>query len=425
MLFFFKYLKRFLLIALFVVSGLASADSCELQGTQLPALAPSQGISVENTSELRQALRSAKGGETILLRSGEYGTLDIRKRFLEPITIRSADTSNPACFKQLRLRNASNIRLQGVVFDYEFLHGERKNINQFKIQSSRAIEVSHSLFDGDLARNTGSNADGRGFGLGLLVTDSQDIVVQNNEFRDWWVALMVLRTEQFTLADSELHSLRSDGLIAENVSQFMFRGNYIHDFKAAAGSGEHRDMLQIIRAKGVGSRDITIRDNVFDMGRGDFTQTIFAGASGQNLGRRVVRHKNILIENNIIYNAHLHGITIAGVDNISVRRNSLIRVSGGHSDPGINLASGSTSVVIEKNVTNRIAGYENQRDWILSNNVTIQNKRRGEQNHYDQLFVYYARADRDGYNLYGIKPGSLIDQQKAGSNIFAEHPTRR
>ncbi len=123
------------------------------------------------------------------------------------------------------------------------------------------------------------------------------------------------------------------------------------------------------------------------------------------------------MENNIIYNTHVDGISIHGTDNISVRKNTLIHVPGGHSAPAINISSNSTSVVIEQNATSSIIGYENQRDWVVLNSAMIQNNCPSQNGYYDKQFLYYALGQKQGYNDYGIRPGSLINQLNAGSSL--------
>ena len=183
-------------------------------------------------------------------------------------------------------------------------------------------------------------------------------------------------------------------------------------------------MIQIMRVTPSGSTDIVIRDNIFDMGRGDFTQTIWAGGDGKDLGDRNMRHRNILIENNMIYNGHIHGISIYGADNISVRKNSVIEVPGGHSTPVINISDDSKFVVIEQNAVAKVLGYKNQRDWVVLNNAMIQNQSVSQNGHYDRQFIYYARGGKNGYNEYGVRPDSIISTLNAGSTLVKNYPSQ-
>ncbi|NOE28353.1 hypothetical protein GS612_19135 [Ruegeria sp. HKCCD6157] len=133
----------------------------------------------------------------------------------------------------------------------------------------------------------------------------------------------------------------------------------------------------------------------------------------------------MLIENNIIYNGHIHGISVHGSDNISVRKNTLIHVPGGHSVPTINISPDSTSVVIEQNATAPIIGYEGQRNWVVLNNAIIQDQSPSKGGYYDSEFIYYAVGRQNGYNEYGVRPGGVVDQLQAGSTLVEIYPSRR
>ncbi len=180
-------------------------------------------------------------------------------------------------------------------------------------------------------------------------------------------------------------------------------------------------MIQVQRAYGSGSDNITIRDNVFDMGQGDFTQTIWMGGDGKDISDPKVIHHNVLIEGNIIYNGHFHGVSIYGVDGLTVTKNSVLHVddktlTGGIEIPVINISSGSKNVTIDHNAVSQVLGYNGQSDWNVSNNALIQ------PNQYDQMFTYHATAAADGQNQYGVKPGSLVDTLNAGSDLVDNYP---
>lgn len=61
-------------------------------------------ITVSTTAQLTVALANAKGGETILLQGGQYGSLALNGYgagsydYLSNVTIRSVDPANPAVF---------------------------------------------------------------------------------------------------------------------------------------------------------------------------------------------------------------------------------------------------------------------------------------------------------------------------------------
>lgn len=413
------------MVLLLLSPALHAQTYCDVQPFKPRFTADAKGQIISDAAALSAALQNARGGETYLLTPGNYGTLKLGKVFSSPVVIRSVDPRKPACFNRMEIEETSNLHLDGIYFDYSFKRGEPEHIAYFAIQNSSKVRISNSVFGGDQARDTGTLADGDATGLGLLVLYTTDVDIENTEFRNWWKGIMTINSKDIRVIDSHIHSIRSDGLVFDNVDDIWVARNYIHDFGNKSGSQDHRDMIQIQRANKSGSNNITIRDNVFDMGSGGFTQTIWAGGDGQDLGNRQMRHQNILIENNIIYNGHIHGISIHGSDNISVRKNTLIHVPGGHSVPTINISSDSTSVVIEQNATAPIIGYEGQRDWVILNNAIIQDQSPSQGGYYDNEFIYYAIGQQNGYNEYGVRQGGVVDQLQAGSTLAETYPSRR
>lgn len=378
------------------------------------------GEPISNAKELATALQSARGGETLLLKGGNFGALRIGKVFTSPVTIRSADPASPACFTDLRLDGAANVALAGLVFDYAFSQGDKDATSRFNINRGHNISISDSVFDGDYRA-------GIGHGRGLHIKNSVKVTLANNVFRKWWKAVTGAHDVNLSLLRNEIYDIRADGMMFTGIEGLRIEGNRFRTFRAGSGR-DHRDMLQITRSANRRSTDIVIRDNIFDMGAGDYTQTIFMGRSGKNLNDPLLRHQNVLIENNVIYNAHTHGISVTGADNLSIRKNSVIRVplakGGKDTTPRINVWA-STYVVIEQNVVSQINGNPNQPGWTVLNNAIVQNTSPSKPGYYDKEFIYYATGAANGYNEYGVHPGGLIDRLDAGSSLVASYPTLR
>ena len=410
------------LLFMLLPSSLVAAPACMgLQAaTKISTAQPGQMI--RDKGDLSAALERAQGGETFLLASGSYGTLAIDTAFQTPVTLRSANPEAPACFTELRLDGAKNINLDGLMFDYAYTAGDRQFTNSFSIQRSDTITISNSTFDGGYNR-------GAGHGRGLDIRNSSSINISNNVFRKWWKALTGDNGRNLTISGNDFYDIRSDGMAIGASDGLIIEANHMHNFRGVEGAKDHRDMVQILRSSNRRTTDMVIRDNVFDMGGGDYAQTIWMGGDGKDMGDPMLRHQNVLIENNIIYNAHLHGISVYAIDNLSIRKNSVIRVrraeSGAVTIPKITVSPDSTSVVIEQNAAAAIEGYKNQRDWVVLNNAIIQDTSPSSPGFYDRQFVYYATGVANGYNEYGVRPGSMIDRLNAGSSLSNSFPTRR
>ena len=134
-----------------------------------------------------------------------------------------------------------------------------------------------------------------------------------------------------------------------------------------AGSGYYRDMIQIIRSSGTGSSEIAIRDNILDPGAGDYAQGIWAGGDKANSSDPTNWHKNIVLEGNVMYNAHANGFAIHMADGVTMRDNTLVAVprteQGGVTVPKIIVSRDSKNVTIEHNVTPAVVGENGQSDW--------------------------------------------------------------
>ncbi|MFG6527949.1 right-handed parallel beta-helix repeat-containing protein [Sulfitobacter sp. M23508] len=387
-------------------------------------------ITVTSAAELNQALSQATGGETILLAAGDYGTLNLDGKsgfninYASNVTIKSADANTPATISEMTLDGASNITFENIVFDYTF-NGESTSYKPFEIHNSANITIKDSVFDGDLAQGVSSIDDGYGTGKALAVRDSSGIVISNNEFYDWWKGLSVGASTNVTISGNDVHSVRSDGMSFGGVQNVLIENNYLHDFRASPNSGDHRDMIQF--SKGLGPSDnVIIRDNVFDMGTGTHAQTIFMGNGKTDPDDPAMFYTNILIEDNMIYNAHTHGITVTGAKDLTISHNTILAVdravTGGITIPKINVTSTSQNVTIDGNVVSGVAGHSGQSDWTVIDNVYVQNTDPSAANYYDNMFIYYATAALDGYNQYGIIPGSAVDTMNAGSDLAMQFP---
>ncbi len=382
-------------------------------------------ITVTSAAELNQALSQATGGETILLAAGDYGTLNLKGvSYASDVTIKSADPNTPATISEMTLDGVSNLTIENVVFDYTF-NGESTSYKPFEVHNSSNITIKGSVFSGDLAQGISDAADGYGTGRALAVRDSSGIVIADNEFYDWWKGPSVGASDGIVVSGNDVHSVRSDGMSFGGNQNLLIENNYFHDFEASHVSGDHRDMIQF--SKGLGpSHNVTIRDNVFDMGTGTHAQTIFMGNGKTDPDDPAMFYTNITIENNVIYNAHTHGITVSGAKDLTISDNTILAVdrgvTGGIAIPKINVSATSQNVTIDGNVVSGVAGHYGQSDWSVTNNVYVQNTDPNAANYYDNLFVYHATAAQDGYNQYGVIPGSIIDTMNAGSDLVSQFP---
>ncbi|MDT8392108.1 MAG: right-handed parallel beta-helix repeat-containing protein [Lentisphaeria bacterium] len=392
-------------------------------------------FSVANAQELMEALTSATGGDTIKLASGDYGTLTISpfsgftgdRNFSAPVTIISENPEEPATFSGFHLQDVSNLTFDNITFDYQY--SPDGNSKPFLIRDSSGITIRNSLFDGDNLEGTGTVGDGYPFGTALLVRWSSDITIENNEMRTFLNGAQFMETTDIRFVSNNIHDMRSDGTNFAEVQNVLIEDNYFHDFRTNMATGDHSDMIQFWTTNtDAPSTDVIIRGNTFDAGDGGWTQTIFMrnGAVDSGGAGLEMFWKNILIEENIIVNGHLHGITVGATDGLVIRDNLVLSVPEGaenrHSSPSIRVADNSVNVAIEGNLTAGISGFTNQFDWQVADNVIVQNSNQNAAGYYGDIFL--TSTTDDGVNSWALNPsldpGEFIDLSSFSLNTAPE-----
>lgn len=354
---------------------------------------------------LAEALATAGAGTTLLLAPGEYGALVLKDRggtAGAPLVLRAADPSDPPRLSGLTLSQARHVVLDGLVLDYRFTPGDPLHIRPFNITQSQDITIRNSLFDGDAA--PGPETAGSGVGYGLGIGRSKAITLEHNEIRLFHRAIVASESSDLVIRANDIHTIRSDGMNFAQVQDVVIEGNHIHDFQTVAASGDHADMIQFWTSGTTApSRNIVIRDNVLNSGGAGWTQSIFMrnelvdqGKAGSDM-----LYRDIRIEGNVIFNAHLHGISVGETAGLVIANNTLLQnaASKGSDDnpglwtPAISVSPLAIDVTIARNLVARIAGPNGQADWRVVDNMLIQNRTRAEGGFYDRLFVAAGRGD--------------------------------
>ena len=393
-------------------------------------------ITVSNTTQLYSALSSCKGGETILLTGGQYGSLNINPYMKPPVnmdfpstvTITSADPANPAVFSSASVREISNLTVDGVTFDYTFKPGDNQGTTPFTFAGCDGLTIRNSTFDGDEAYGAASYANGYGSGIGLRVQDSTNAVIEGNESYNFHRGMAFNGNENLIVRDNELHSMRMDGMAFVKSKGVLIEDNYIHDFRGSPTSGDHCDMIQFwTTGTTVPSSDIVIRGNVLDIGNGTFTQTLFMNNEVVNANSAsfdTMAYRNVTIEDNTIINAHQWGIYVGAAKGVVIDQNTVVHADGGKVDgwdhpveiPLIEVSSKSTSVTVTDNVTSQVNGYTGQAGWTVKDNTFVQDQNSTKPGYYGDVFVQSSlQPEADGSHHYVAVTGGTIDLLNRGS----------
>lgn len=401
--------------------------TASLRGYEMAASSENT-VYVSNGEELISALANATGGEKILLAGGDYGDLNLFSnrsdfaKFPENVTIQSVDPANAAKFSGLDLRGVENLTFNSVIFDYEAEPGSPVWDSPFKISDSSNISIQDSLFDGDLASGSGEVDNGFPTGNGLAVYNSSGINISGNEFKEFMRGAVFNGVEDLTVSQNDIHTIRSDGMDFADVQNVVIENNNIHDFTVSEKSGDHRDMIQFwTSGTDQPSGNITIRGNILDSGSGSYTQSIFMRNEEVDLGRAgsEMNYYNITIEDNVILNAHTHGITVGETTNLSIKSNTILHNKessdiGSVSVPTIHISEASENVVISDNIVPTIDETENSQH-VFNNNVIVQRDDPSADNYYGNVFVNGLADSQAELSDLQVRPGSLADG--AGSEL--------
>lgn len=314
-------------------------------------------LRVSNQSQLDAAVRTANGGDTILLGSGSYARLEMNGiNEGGKVTVTSANPGAPAVIKSMLLKNSSNVEVKNV--DLQSSGG-----TPFVVESSRTVKLDNVDIDG--------RPGGYGTGIGLRVKGSQDVALTNSEVSHFSNGLSFSGNSNIRISNNDFRSMSVDAMQLGGINGGVIDGN---DFRQmhSPDATRHKDMIQFVTGNGnAPSSNITIRNNVID--NGEVSHAIFFGNAMAKAGNLGAFYKNILIEDNYIRSAHVHGATVEHGSGVRILDNTLVANGdeGNRRDiniPLINVSKSSVNVTIQGN---KVASVPDaQGSWNISGNVT-------------------------------------------------------
>lgn len=275
--------------------------------------------SVRDVAGLLAALKSARGGETILLAPGVYSGINLRAAatFDKPVTITSADPQKRAVLTDFAIYSAKGLtfsNLEFVPLAPDLTRGG--SYWAFRILSSRDIRIDRVSVHGSLDDNTSNDPSGLQFRL------SNDVSVTNSEFQQLERGMLVAYTDGITASGNHVHDIRSDGFDFADVRNVKITGNTFRNFNPVGE--DHPDAIQFW-TKGTknASRDIMIANNVILRGAKNYTHGIFFRDETE-----AMPYEHVTIANNLIVGTGYHGISITGAHGLEVTDNVLVTFSG-------------------------------------------------------------------------------------------------
>ncbi|MEA3230574.1 MAG: choice-of-anchor Q domain-containing protein [Thermodesulfobacteriota bacterium] len=360
----------------------------------LPVAAVSDEVTVSNATELQNAINNAKGGDTILLNSGNYDNLRISNFNNSSVIIIKADKSATPVFSSVSIQNSSYWSLKGFVVKPRYTNDADGKIAVELNGQYLVFENSTINFADDISGWTASNwlaRTGNGIRMG-----GAHLAIRNNMITNVDHGIDGGATDSL-VSGNRIVNFRGDGIRGLG-DRMVYEYNTIKN--AYEVDGNHDDGFQSwsIGGGGVGTgvvRDVTLRGNIiinFENPNQPLKSTL------QGIGLFDGMYENWIIENNIIITNHWHGITMMGAKDSRVVNNTVldldtvrpgppwIRISD-HKD-----GTHSSGVIVRNNLST---------DFSLGAGVTSDHNIELGMN---ELSTYFVNPSGGDYHLKSISP---------------------
>jgi hypothetical protein len=347
-----------------VTSGLAATFYVAPLGTKL-ACAKSDGTQKCPWLSVDQAIKSAKGGDTILLMDGTHGVLDINKNFDSMVTIRSQNGRNAHIEAANFTEPAMNIRLASLkVWRTEkewaaVLVRAMKGAKQLEFDGlemrSRADANNHLKWTADRwLKVAGYGFDLRGSGY----------IIRNNTITG--VRVGIVAGYNSLVENNVIDGFCGDGIrgfgksvIRNNLAKNRFKVDSYH----ADGFQSHTTSVL---------RDLTIESNTLIEWAHPFSHPLRGYMQG--IGMFDGFYENVLIQNNVIAGRASHGIAVYGARGLKILNNTVINVNGVPGKYPIIRVKPHKNGTFSENVVianNLAMGFDGSRGVTLTNNKTV------------------------------------------------------
>src|SRR6185369_2824277 len=246
-------------------------------------------IQISSQTQLDAALSTATGGETLVLAKGNYSLALSSKTFTTPVTITSADPSNPAHFSCIKLTSVTGMTFKSLDIGRGLTSSESTEAAAMaKVTGGGNITFDSNHIHGSLDGNALND------GIGLMIKSVNGVTVSNNEFEQLGRGAQLFGLTNLNVINNNLHDIRSDGLDLSAVKGVLLDGNLFANFQP--NSTDHPDAIQFQTINTTSpSSNIVIRNNVVQTGSGTGMQGIFMT---DQMG--TLPYQNVTINNNMV-----------------------------------------------------------------------------------------------------------------------------
>ena len=333
------------------------------------------------------------------------------RRFNDYVTITSLDVHNRATFGYIEVSGSSHIRVDSINLIHPMRAGEAEWSRAFEVNTSDHIQITNSKLSGSDDGIPDNDI------YGFYSATNTDLYFYNNDVSNFVRGAIMGGGDRLTLCGNSFRKMRSDGIDLGGVVDTLVQANRFTDFYQYGQ--DHPDAIQAWNDNGVRTMEnVTIRGNVILRGPGDVIQAIFIQSNTPAFPNR-----NFVIDHNLIYQGHIHGISIADTQGVLIDHNTVLTDFNPVLVESIN-TSQTTNAVISNNVSTAFGSYQDT-NRVLINNVVAQNSDPRLPTHYDRLFLNANAGPQAIVDDFRPRPGSLLIQtgEDIGALEFDFHPS--
>ena len=268
-------------------------------------------------------LANATGGETILMKPGDYPSFLLNhdyahkrptptKTWEVPVVLASEDPVKPARIRSLETRGVSNLALRDVVGRATPDVLGKTPVVIFQIGGGQNVALE----------NVDAGGMGATYGTaikGFQFRNHKGGRVSNVDCHDLRIGGFLVDCEDVKVAGGAYYHLGQDGLDVQRLFGGEIAGLYMHDFENI-DPALHPDGIQFWTSNSTEpSRDVHIHDIIVLQGAGSAMQGIFMG------DERGLGYDRFLVENNLIYAAFPNAISADRHRGSKFRHNTCLR----------------------------------------------------------------------------------------------------
>ena len=283
------------------------------------------GTAAKPLKTVAKALELAKGGDTILLATGEYPAVAISKVYEKPLAILAAKDAKPVMTGGVSITKGGGVRLSGLTFTWPAGGRPAKGMTIFlNIVGSKDVEVSGCEFYDDVKLT-------RWVGWVCSIDGSERVTVRDSKAHHFYFGFSASQSKDVTFRNLDIGPWSHEDALrtTECEGPILIEGCHLNNATVAGTKSGHADGIQVVSW----TDNLTIRNcHIQGVGQG------FGAFGGQQR-----RSKNWRFEGNLVHDTYAsHVCSVYNCDGVTVVNNTFP-----HNQP---ILSGCTGGVVRNNI---------------------------------------------------------------------------